>query len=227
MKISKKDARLLLYTGGILTILLVFLWVYRPAQEQNEALRAENAELEVELAARQEHAVLKDEYQQKTVTMQAEIDETLSIFPAAVKEEDIILYANELEEKSDMEIANIGIGAVNQIGQMGETKFLNDTQVGYTFTVSYDDMKKMVEAIQSHDDKRNVESVVLSFDSATAKIIGTMNVNFYSMTGTEKEYKEPQVPGIAHGTKNIFGTVSSGSDSQNAGADGDADAADE
>lgn len=210
MKISKKDAKLLLYTAGLLTLLLVFVLVYQPKREEIEALEIENAELQAELAEREIHAAKKEEYLTQTKKMRAQIDETFSIFPAAVKEEDIILYAHELETKADLEIASVSIGALNQIWETGEEKQLYGSIVGYTFTVPYDDLKRTVEAIQTHDDKRNVESVVLSFDAASGKIIGSMNVNFYSMTGNGKEYQEPEIPGIHYGTKNIFGTISSG-----------------
>lgn len=221
MKISNKDKKLLLYTGGILTLLLVYVWFFKPTQEANEALREENRQLETELAVRQEHEAMKDHYLGETSDMKAEIETTLDAFPAAVKEENVIMYADELEDASDIEIANISIGSSNQLYTLGQDKYLYDTQVGYTFTASYDDWKKVVDFIQKHDEKRNVENVVLSFDSGSARLIGSMNVNFYSMTGTEKVYEKPQVPNMPHGNDNIFGTLSSedisGTSIENAG----------
>lgn len=207
IKMSKRDAKLLLYTVGILVLLLVYVFVYQPTKAENEALEAENAELRTELAAREEHAQKKEEYSRQTEEMAAEIADTLAIFPEAVKEEDTILYADELEKTSNMQIASISIGALNQLWELGTEKYLYGSLVNYTFTVSYDDMKKVVKAVQNHDDKRNVENIVLSFDAASGNVLGSMNLNFYSMTGTSREYQAPQIPGISHGTKNIFGAA--------------------
>lgn len=209
MKISKRDQKLLLYSGGILTLLLVFFLVYQPTVESNDALKAENAQLEIELTNRLEHEAKKEEYRADTEEMRGKITETLSCFPAAVKEEDIILYANELEKSSGMKISDINIGASNQVYALSQEKYLFATQVGYTFTAPYQDFKKVVKTIQDQEEQRNVENVILSFDAATGKLVGSMTVNFYSMTGTETVYQIPSTGNVPHGTSNIFGTVSS------------------
>lgn len=209
MKISKKDQKLLLYTFGIITLLLVYVLIFLPATEKISAQKQQGEQLEQELAAREAHAENQTDYETKTKAMQTEMDAMLSVFPADVRTEDILLYADVLEQKSDMKIANISIAEEMQKYSFGKNKQLKGTQAVYTFTVSYDDLKRMVKEIQNCEDKRNVENLILSFDSASGKIIGSMNVNFYFLLGTDKEYESPASTGARYGTDNIFGTVKS------------------
>lgn len=209
MKISKKDAKLLLYTGGILTLVLVYVLVFLPGYEKNAALKIENEQLRQEVERRKTLEEQKQVYREETATMQGQIKETLRTFPAGITEETVVTYADELERQSDMEIAGISIGTTNQLYELGQGVFLNGNQVVYTFTVSYDDFKKNVETIQRDEENRNVEHVILSFDSASGKLVGSMTVNLYSVQGTDKVYGAPEVPGMSLGVPNIFGSADS------------------
>lgn len=209
MKMSRKDAKLLLYAGGILTLLLVYVLVFLPGYEKNVALKIENEELRQEVARREALEEQKEIWREKTAAMQGQIAEGLRAFPAGITEDTVILYADELERQSDMEITGIHIGTANQLYELGQGVFLGGNQVVYTFTVSYEDFKKNVETIQREEEKRNVEQVILSFDSASGKLVGSMTLNLYSVQGTDKTYVAPAVPGMSIGTTNIFGGADS------------------
>lgn len=225
MRINRKDAKLLLYTGGILTLVLVYFLVFKPVQEDNRLLMAENSRLAEELNRREEHAQNMEFYREEIRSMQAEIKGALSAFPAAIREETVIMYADALERQSDMEIAGVNIGLPSQIYELGQGAavfdeegnqfpvstgvYLHQTQAVYTFTVSYDDFKKTMNSVLNQKELRNVENVILSFDSASGKLVGSMAVNLFSVSGTEKTYQDPDVPGMSLGTGNIFGTVTS------------------
>lgn len=207
MKISKRDIKLLLYTGGLMTLLLVYFCVFNPIKDANEQVKSEIDTLQQELQSRESHAKGMEEYSAQIDEMQGQVDETLSAFPAEVKEEDMILYGNQLEQQTEMKIANIGIGTSNQLYTLGTDKYLMDTQVSYTFTASYDDLKKIIKTIQTEEEKHNVENVILSFDGNSGKIVGSMSVNFYAVTGESRTYQKPETQNMPHGTANIFGTV--------------------
>lgn len=92
------------------------------------------------------------------------------------------------------------------------TKSLN-----ISYTVSYNDFKKIVEYIQTNADKRNVESVSVSYDSDTGKLVGTMVLNLFYLRGSDNAYSDPYIPSMQHGNTNPFGTV----ESSNAGGTAD------
>lgn len=236
MSISKKDLKLLLYVGGILAIVLVYFNIFSPTLENNKILVQENIELQAQVERLEELDKNKEVYLEETADMRSEIAEIYSIFPADIKEETTIMYANMLEGISDLEVSAIGISSRNQLyamlegntqadtadttdaGTVAETAgqyagepraALYDRQVTYTFTVSYEGFKKVVRRIQEETEKRNVEDITLSFDPSTGRLVGSMLVNMYAMDGTEieKVYMEPEVPPMPLGTDNIFGTI--------------------
>lgn len=236
MSISKKDLKLLLYVGGILAIVLVYFNIFSPTLENNKILVQKNIELQAQVERLEELDKNKEVYLEETADMRSEIAEIYSIFPADIKEETTIMYANMLEGISDLEVSAIGISSRNQLyamvernvqadtadttdaGTVAETAgqyagepraALYDRQVTYTFTVSYEGFKKVVRRIQEETEKRNVENVTLSFDPSTGRLVGSMLVNMYAMDGSEieKVYVEPEVPPMPLGTDNIFGTI--------------------
>lgn len=235
MSISKKDLKLLLYVGGILAIVLVYFNIFSPTLKNNKILVQENIELQAQVERLEELDKNKEVYLEETADMRSEIAEIYSIFPADIKEETTIMYADMLEGISDLEVSSIGISSRNQLyvmagrnaqadtadttdaGTLAETgqnageprAALYDRQVTYAFTVSYEDFKKTVQRIQEDKEKRNVENVTLSFDPSTGRLVGSMLVNMYAMDGSEieKVYVEPEVPPMPLGTDNIFGTI--------------------
>lgn len=216
MSISKKDLKLLLYVGGILAIVLVYFNIFSPTLENNKILVQENIELQAQVERLEELDKNKEVYREETADMRSEIAEIYSIFPADIKEETTIMYADMLEGIADLEVSSIGISSRNQLYAMlernaqadaadttdttdagtvtetgqnaGEPRAaLYDRQVTYAFTVSYEGFKKVVRRIQEETEKRNVENVTLSFDPTTGRLVGSMLVNMYALDGTEIE----------------------------------------
>lgn len=215
--ITQKEKKMLLYAAGILSIVLAYVLVVAPGKEKRTELKSEGAVLTAELEQAEQHAKMQEYYEQETATMQTRIDEVLAEFPADIKEETAIMYADMLENKSDIYIPGISIGANNLLYTLGQDsgETANDgvslygTQISYSFTVPYADMKQVIRTIQEEEEQRNVESITLSYEAGSGELVGSMLVNMYSVTGTDKPYAAPEVPAMSLGTDNIFGTVES------------------
>ncbi len=207
MKINTKDKKLLLYAIGILPVVLVYVLVFVPFREINDNGKQQIEELTQELNLQESLVENQDIYREETSRMQGEMTQTLLAFPEHVLPEDIIVYAKQLEQNSDMEIVGIDIGTAEQVYQLGDGTYLTKIPVVYTFTASYDDFKRSVRTIQSEEEKRNVEQVILSFDSNSGKIVGSMNVTMFSVQGGGTAYEEPEISGVSSGVSNIFGTT--------------------
>lgn len=223
--ITKKDKKVLLYGAGVASVALAYFLVVAPGSETRAELKAMNEALAVELEQVREHATKQDFYAQETAVMQTQIDEVLAQFPADIKEETTIMYANMLETESDIYIPNISIGSNNHLYTLGQDAgqtaadgiSLYGTPVVYTFTAPYDDMKEVVDTIFDDEEQRNIESITLSYETGSGELVGNMTVNMYSVTGTDKMYVAPSVPPMPLGTDNIFGTLSSIRDDDDAG----------
>lgn len=220
--ITNKDKKTLLYAAGIVSVALVYFLSVVPANEEREALKTSNAALEAELAELKGHAEKKEYYEKETKTMQAEIDSVLEEFPAGITEETTIMYADMLETDTDMAIPNISIGNSNLLYTLEQENAANSfslygTPVVYTFTVGYDDLKQVIATIQEDEEQRNVESITVSYESGSGMLVGNMTVNMYAVTREGAQYKAPTVPEMSLGTDDIFGTLSSGGGSDEAG----------
>lgn len=272
MKISKKDAKLLLYVCGIAILLLSYFLVYQRLNTGNAELEITNTQLK---AQEQQLVILQQkqaEYESDIETMQNNIDDIYAQFPADSLEEDAFMYAVDLESQADMTINAVSVGSKNLLFQSGQAATTDSTTgtedaatavgtqtdadtaqleadaaaingdstagttstdaattVGTTteaaaqsiepsvylfgttnslnYTVSYDGWKDIITYIQNDTNKKNVESLSVSYDSESGLLIGTMDLNVFTISGTDKTYEPPYVPNMTLGVDNIFGTL--------------------
>lgn len=86
-------------------------------------------------------------------------------------------------------------------------RFLYVMTVNLDYSVTYDGFKSIIDFIQTNSDKRNVESISLSYDSESGNLLGTMVVNLFELNGTDKQYQAPYIPSMPQGNTNPFGTA--------------------
>lgn len=209
MNLSKRDKKLLLYVGGILLLVLVYFLFFRNMQESNQAIEREIATLEQEYDRLRLLSEKAGEYTVETERMNNEIANIILKFPPDMREEDAIVYAHTLETLSEMHISNISIDSKQLMysTQAGPAMHLYDMPIEYRFTVGYDSFKKVAELIMNNADKRNMESLTLSFDNGTGKLVGTAELNMYYLLGTDGKYESPVVRPMPQGLDDLFGTV--------------------
>lgn len=222
--ISSRDKKLLLFVAGIGVLLLVFFLVFRPTREKTQVLKDENAQLLNQVAELTLLDQNKETYLEETSNMNSEIVENLTHFPVAVKEEDTIMYAVELEDHNDMVINSISISPEELLytssipvtspavkvapeGVDVTPLYLYNTNSIYSFTSSYEGFKENLAMIQKDADKKNVNALSLAYDSESGMLIGTMSVNMFAVDGTGAEYTEPDIPNMKIGVSNVFGTA--------------------
>lgn len=110
MRLSTKDKKILLMFFGVLFLAVSYVFVYRPQMEEAETIEGENLPLQDRLDELLALAENKDFYIQETEDMQAKIQEYCSRFPSAVREEDGIVLAKNMETSMDMSISNVSTG---------------------------------------------------------------------------------------------------------------------
>jgi len=89
----------------------------------------------------------------------------------------------------------------------GEGSMLYKVPVSLSYTISYGNLKRCIGYIYSTTDRCSIDSVSLAYDTATGNLVGTMNLGMYYITGFDKTYTTPQIPGVGLGQTNLFGTV--------------------
>ncbi len=85
------------------------------------------------------------------------------------------------------------------------TIVLYKAPITFDFTITYSAAKDWIrEILEDKENKKSISSLNLSYEEQTGNIRGSMVVNMFSLTGTERTYDSPSIPGIGVGTDNLF-----------------------
>lgn len=99
------------------------------------------------------------------------------------------------------------IGTTEDTEKTSYTGTLYETPLSVTFTANYDGFKKMLDSITSNSDIQSIESLSAAYDTGTGNITGTVVIDQYYLTDTDRAYNPPSITGVTSGTKNIFGSM--------------------
>ncbi|MBD5544373.1 MAG: hypothetical protein HDR01_09085 [Lachnospiraceae bacterium] len=91
------------------------------------------------------------------------------------------------------------------VASAATTIALYKAPITFDFTITYTAAKDWVkEILNDRENKKSISSLVLSYEEQTGNIKGSMVVNMFSLTGTDRTYEAPSIPGIGVGTDNLF-----------------------
>lgn len=115
---------------------------------------------------------------------------------------------------------NILAGITDITGAIAQNSTINEEQVynvdgimlgnaasSNNFVCTYDQFKQLVTLIVENPDMRSIDEISLSYDNTTGSLTGTMTINYYSMSGTDRKYELPQTGVAGYGVDCIFGAV--------------------
>lgn len=115
---------------------------------------------------------------------------------------------------------NILAGITDITGAIAQNSTINEEQVysadgivlgnaasSNNFVCTYDQFKQLVTLIVENPDLRSINEISLSYNNATGGLTGTMTINYYSMSGTDRKYELPQTGVAGYGVDCIFGAV--------------------
>ena len=209
MSISNRDKGILLGLLGFVLAVLSYVLVFNPMTLKNETLKTELATLKTREAELLELESNLDYYKEQIVLYNNHNQEMVAKFPAEVKPESEIMYAVELEDQLDVEFSSLNYGTPTEIA-VSETETsvaAYCTPLSATYNATYQGLKDVILHTADKTDRMVVDTVTASYDSTTGNLVGSMTINMYTVSGTERMYKEPYVPAMFMGTDNIFGTI--------------------
>lgn len=77
--------------------------------------------------------------------------------------------------------------------------------VTFSFKLTYSAAKDWIkEILEDKDNKKSISSLTLSYEEQTGNLNGSMVVNMFSLSGTDKIYEAPNIQGIGIGTDDLF-----------------------
>lgn len=73
-----------------------------------------------------------------------------------------------------------------------------------SYSCNYEQLKKLIDFINVYPERMNIESISISYDSETSDLSGSLVLNLFAVTGTDRVYEEPTIDDIRLGEDNIF-----------------------
>lgn len=217
---KKNEIQLLLVVIGILFAVASWQLVYKNYVEKTEVVEAENVPIKARLDQLELLNAQQAEYIAETERMRAESDMIINTFPPGFRSEDIIMYLYNMEYVKDNEVAistigmeteteipyTAGILNVNgyEIQDEGIQMYTNSNTM--TFTTTYNGLKNIISYIYGISTRKSVSSVSVSATD-DGYLSGSLQLNFYALTGTDFPYVETNIIGVPTGTENFFGVI--------------------
>lgn len=133
-------------------------------------------------------------------------DQTMSE-QANAQTQDQIDNIEGTDSQAEEDLQNASDVAVTDQSSDSQVPVLYRTQVTLQFNGTYAGLKKAVLYVADQSGRMTLDNVNASYDTSTGNLTGTIIVNIFSMSGTERTYTEPDAGSVAYGTDNIFGTV--------------------
>lgn len=240
---SKKDIQLLLIVFGILIAFSSWQFVYKANEEKTNKIKTENTGLQATVHDLEVLDAKKDEFLSEIEKMKTECVGITNSFVSGLLAEDEImyLYNMELVDANDVKVPTVSMGEAAEVPYIAaststDTAATNTTDTAtatetfqpvdegiklynsettVSFTTTYNGLKNVVRYVYEIPARKAISSVSLAA-SEDGYLSGTMNLNFYCMTGTDVPYSYISIPGVPIGTDNIFGIMNGG---QNNNAD--------
>lgn len=214
---AKKTMTYVLLLGALLLVAVYFL-VYKKYNDMAAAINSSNITLAERVNELKEYYDNLDAYNAEIDMMQQQVNEWLDEFPADVKEEDIIVLALDTEEAAYVAYTNINIQErtalrtipatiVQPAGMENLTSdiIFVERKTSYVNTTDYFNIKNCVEVINNSDNRLVISNITYSENEETGLLDGTIEVTFYSVIGTGKEYVPQVLPEYESGLLNLFG----------------------
>lgn len=216
MRISKRDANLLLVVLGLLIVLLVYFLPLANLNEETEAITAQANALKPRLAELQDHQSKVDIYNSGIEASKVIIAQEKTLYAPEIRTEDYIMYAVMLEEEIGLDISTASftdawvISSFQSPAEDG-TAPAEYTAYGVNMTVvckmGYEEFKQAVNRINETADKTLLDNVSVSYDPETGELAGTMTISKIFLADGKYEYVPTPVEFGQLGTLNPFGTV--------------------
>lgn len=218
MKVSKRDIKLLLILGGLLSFLLLYFCVFTPFQEKTDTVKQEIATMEPQLAEMELHYKKLATYEQGVKEARSGIDDELKRYPTKIENEDFLSYLMDWEKKIGFNIDSVAFdepGLLNQfscvVDQNGEdlTTQVSAYRTGVTAAgeITYPQMKEAIDYFYASLENTALDSVSVSFNAETGLLTGSFGISKYYIGWQDAPYAPKPLPYVSKGVADPFGTT--------------------
>ena len=212
---NQRDEGLLTLVLGILIFFVSCYFGFRNFYSETQQLRMQNEILNEQLAELEKIAGNKEMYVRQTKELQRGMEEKIRQFSSELISEEIVLYMEELEQKSEVHISAITIpersgisieqesnpsevsgedSAVMENNNDAENETSDAEQLSFsciesniTYSSAYSELKDLIKLITTDKNRKSIDNVSGVFDENTGKVSGTMTVNYFILEGNNEK----------------------------------------
>ena len=218
MKISKRDAQLLIILGGLLIFLALYLLVFNAFQTKADAAAQKNQSLQPQLQQLESEYASLATYQTGIEKYRTVVAQKLKAFPADIKEEDLISYLLAMENSTGISIDSVTFSGSTQLNEFAGVlqkngKDTSTTMDAYsvgtivTGQMSYDQMKKTLAYLYASPTQTSLNSLSVSFNAETGSLLGSLDFSRYYVNYNDATYVPEPLPNTPLGVTDLFNSV--------------------
>lgn len=223
-KLTSKQIFTFVALMGVIILVLVYVFVYKKFTALAEQTRLSNEALQARVNDLKVYYDNEPSYLKDMEEMTPQIDEILAKYPADIREEDLIMHAVITQEVTPVKYSSINFANKSTFSTVdaatvqnaGLDKYqqeisFNEFGVTYPTDLTYLGLKNLVQVIFDSEYNIGINSIsyVTGGEGGTEELenglTGSMQLTFYSATGTGKEYVLPDITPYEAGLSNIFG----------------------
>ena len=215
-KVNSKQVFSYVALAGFLAVALFYVLFYMKYEEKTAAIRQENELLKNKTATLNMYHKNEEKYRTEIEAMENGINGMLDEYPANAMEEDAIMLSVDMEKHGDIKYSVINIGedmplysipenivkAAGCEGLQNELTFV-ERRATYCNDVSYGSLKSCIGEIYKNKNRIAVSNIVY-LRNEEGKLTGNIDVSFYSVRGTDKEYVKPDIDKYTAGKADLF-----------------------
>lgn len=205
----------------IIAAVLAYFYLFMPLAEKRNTLLTENHDLDERLINLKNMAVDEDLFKIGINESNKTIKQVMNHYSAGNTPEKSIMMIDGLEQKVGIRLPNLSFSQPEVISTVKMPLVTENADGTYTivyydvnllretlstnYACTYEQLKKMIDYINAYPERMNIDSISVTYDSETNGLKGNVTLNLFAVTGTGKEYTEPNISGLSMGTENIFG----------------------
>lgn len=213
---------LLMLALVVIMVIVAINYLYRPLLNERQALRDENYELNKRYIELYNMSVNEDFWKDEINKSRDSISKVLDRYSAGNTPEKSIKFVSDMEADLEMRVPDVTFSAPNlltsvtmpMVQDMGDengtyaisyydVSLLKET-LSFNYSGDYDQLKRMSDYINANSERMNMESISVNYNNETNLLDGNIILNLYAVTGTDRQYEEPNITGIRLGEENIF-----------------------
>ena len=235
-ELSATEISLILYALSIVIVVVAYFAIFNPKMEEAKSLEAENAGLQTTVDGLESMVAREAEVIAETAAYKQEVQDIIAKYPIDVPTEKVIKIVQDMQDINGVDVSDFSvvpgnmIGSVSNIsvsdinaaaaaegteGEGGEAQAAAPaaTGVGYytmanvSYEASYESFKEMVWYMAGLDDRTTIPMISSSSDPESGLVSGSVTFRMYYLTGTGKDYKDPELEPQDTGVDNIFGVA--------------------